>query len=120
MYFGWSWGGPGGSWGGPKGGPGGGSPGIPPRWIVERGRGEAEPQIPPYVFQRFVDRVMDIGVRKSCEILRSRMQKSLICSYFLFSGSISSDAGRSGEVPGVVGGVGGEDIMRFLMEIHEK
>ena len=55
-----------------------GVPGDPPGWIVERGRGEAEPQIPPYVFQRFVDRVMDIGVRKSCEIMRSRMQKRYI------------------------------------------
>ena len=34
--------------------------------------------------------------------------------------SISRDVGRSGEVPGVVGEVWGSEIMRFLMENHQK
>ena len=48
-----------------------------------------------------------MGVRKDDEIVRSGMQASYIVSLkiCLLSESISRDAGRSGEVPGVVGRV---------------
>ena len=62
-----------------------------------------------------------MGVRKDGEIMRSGTPKSEIFSRkIFFSESISRDVGRSGEVPGVVGEVWGSEIMRFLMEIHDK
>ena len=47
--------------------------------------------------------------------------KKVMCvREFIFSESISRGVGRSGEVPGVVGEVWGSEIMRVLMDIHEK